>query len=202
MILYHPALSIHRVAERFAPYAERLQAIYTAMDAAYSAIAEQYRFVCPGCEDSCCRTLFYHHTYVEWFYLHHGWETMASRQQSAIQSRAKEFCRQVEADAPLKEKRLRMCPLNNGGLCGLYAYRPMICRLHGIPHSLRRPDGRQTVGPGCDVFYRQCAARSDAILERTPHYTALAALEQDFRRATGLSDRLKLTVADMIVRFT
>jgi hypothetical protein len=94
-----------------------------------------------------------------------------------------------------------MCPLNDSGRCELYEYRPMICRLHGIPHVLRRPDGSKTAGPGCDTFERECGSRSDAVLERTPHYRALAALEQEFRRVMGVVKGPKLTVAEMIVQF-
>lgn len=195
------AQAIRPVSERFAPYTAKLQTIFAAMDRAYSAVAETYRFHCSGCENNCCRSLFYHHTYLEWCYLHHGWKELAGQQRAAIRQRANRVCRQMAAGPHDRGASAPMCPLNQSGLCGLYPYRPMICRLHGIPHALQRPDGSKTVGPGCDAFERQCGSRSDAVLERTPHYRALAALEQEFRREMGFSDRLKLTVAEMIARF-
>lgn len=196
------SLPIRRLSDRFASYVTRLQDIFSAMDRAYCEVAETYRFLCKGCEDNCCRTRFYHHTLLEFCYLHHGWATLEPARRAALYSRAEEVCRKTETDALEEESPLRMCPLNLGDLCGLYEYRPMICRLHGIPHTLQRPDGRKVVGPGCDDFYRQCGFLEGAVLERTPHYAALAALEQEFRRVTGHREKLKLTVAEMILHFS
>ena len=197
-----PTIPVCHLSEQFVPYAQKLQTIFAAMDLAYTKVADVHGFLCTGCEDNCCRTRFYHHTYLEWLYLHYGWKKLETEQQAAIQARAAEICRQMATDEPLQESPRRMCPLNSNGLCGLYEYRPMICRLHGIPHTLQRPDGRKVIGPGCDDFHQQCAPRREATLDRTPHYRALADLEQQIRRALGLTDKLKLTVADMIVRFT
>ncbi len=199
---YPPTLPNRHPPEQFDPFAEKLQAIFSAMDLAYSEVADATGFFCTGCEDNCCRTRFYHHTYLEWLYLYHGWEKLAAEQRSAIHSRAEEVCRQMAAAGPAQDTPRQMCPLNSDGLCELYEFRPMICRLHGIPHTLHRPDGRKVIGSGCDDFHQQCASPGDAALDRTPHYRALAALEQQIRRALGLTDKLKLTVADMIVRFT
>ena len=196
------SLPIYRLAGRFSPYVASLQAILAAMDEAYSEVAEARGFFCSGCEDNCCRSRFYHHTYLELFYLRHGWETLDRNTRTAVRVRAEDVCRQKAADASGRHEPRQMCPLNDSGLCVLYPYRPMICRLHGIPHLLRRPDGRKVLGPGCDAFNRQCGSRTDVVLERTPHYAALAGLEQEFRRAAGLGDKMKLTVAGMILRFT
>jgi Fe-S-cluster containining protein len=201
MNLFGPARSIRHVSDRFAPFAEKLQAVFAAMDSAYAAVAEKYRFHCAGCEDNCCRTRFYHHTLLELFYLHRGWSALESQQRAAVRSRAKDVCRQMTVQPPGGGASRSMCPLNHSGRCELYEYRPMICRLHGIPHVLLRPDGAKTAGPGCDAFERQCGSRSDAVLDRTPHYQALAALEQELRRAMEFSYRPKLTVAEMIVQF-
>jgi hypothetical protein len=196
-----PIDQIRHASDRFAPYAVRLREIFTAMDLAYAAAADKCGFHCSGCEDNCCRTLFYHHTYLELFYLFSGLEGLNPERRAALQSRAKDVCRQMEAAPAESETSQRMCPLNFSGLCGLYAYRPMICRLHGIPHVLQRPDGRKMVGPGCDDFHRQCGSPGDAVLDRTPHYAALASLEREFRQAMGLTDKLRLTVAEMIIQF-
>ena len=197
-----PTHPVRHASEKFDPFAEKLKTIYSAMDLAYAEVADGCGFLCAGCEDNCCRTRFYHHTYLEWLYLLRGWKKLEARQQAAIHSRAEDVCRQMAAAEPERGIPRRMCPLNSDGLCELYEFRPMICRLHGIPHTLHRPDGRKVIGPGCDDFHRQCASRSDTALDRTPHYRALADLEQQTRRALGLTDKIKLTVADMIVQFT
>ena len=92
-----------------------------------------------------------------------------------------------------------MCPLNERGRCALYDHRPMICRLHGIPHGLRRPDGRLLTGPGCDDYYAQCGNSDPAHLDRTPLYTVMADLECRIRAQLGFSRKIKLTVAEMII---
>ena len=92
-----------------------------------------------------------------------------------------------------------LCPLNEDERCVLYAHRPMICRLHGIPHQMRRPDGQSIQGPGCDDFYRQCANSTGMPLDRTPHYIAMAQLERRLREQTGYRDKIKLTIAQIII---
>lgn len=201
MNLSDPLLPVRQLADRFASFVPRLQAIFAAMDRAYAEVAEAYRFHCSGCEDNCCRSHFYHHTYLELLYLYYGWTKLEPRQQRTVQSRAADVCRQMAKGTHGRQTPRPMCPLNISGRCELYPYRPMVCRLHGIPHVLQRPDGRKVSGPGCDAFDRQCGSRGDAVLERTAHYAALASLEQEFRHAAGRQDKSKLSVAEMIVRF-
>ncbi|MBW1898368.1 MAG: hypothetical protein JRI61_04830 [Deltaproteobacteria bacterium] len=55
-----------------APFFIRLQKIYSNMDEQYRQTAEYYGFNCRGCDDNCCRTLFFHHTHIEFFYLMEG----------------------------------------------------------------------------------------------------------------------------------
>lgn len=81
----------------------------------------------------------------------------------------------------------------------LYEQRPMICRLHGIPHVLHRPDGRTRTGPGCDDFYRQCGRGAAALLDRTPLYMAMADLERRLREKLNYRQKIKMTVAEIIV---
>jgi Fe-S-cluster containining protein len=110
------------------------------------------------------------------------------------------------ADADRRGKPLRiMCPLNRNKRCMLYPYRPMICRLHGIPHELQRPGGNLIRNPGCDAFFNQCRqhGKTDYIrFDRTPFYRQMAALEQELRRETGYADKIKLTIAQMLVTIT
>ena len=196
-----PDRSIHRAADRFGPYAARLRSIFADMDLAYRAVAEKAGFHCSGCEDNCCRTQFRHHTYLEWCYLGTAWQRLARQQQAELRSRASDLCRQMASGESRQKTSRQMCPLNLEGRCALYAHRPMICRLHGIPHAMRRPDGKTIAGPGCRDFYRQCQSPGNDALDRTPHYAALAGLEQEFRRAVGLTQRPKITVAEMIIQW-
>ncbi len=89
------------------------------------------------------------------------------------------------------------CPLWQDERCRLYAHRPMICRLHGLPHRLWRPDGVEQTGPGCDEFHRCCGAAVQR-LDRTPLYRQLALLEGELRQACGVRERIRMTGAEMI----
>jgi Fe-S-cluster containining protein len=182
-------------------YVARLQRLFAEMDLKYDGAAEHYGFKCDGCEVNCCLTRFYHHTYLEYQFIRKGFENLDSQKQREIQLKADEICRQTaRADKKGQPVRL-MCPLNDGGLCTLYPYRPMICRLHGIPYELQKP-GRQVFhGPGCSTFDRRCSKKSYYKFERTLLYSEMARLENEFKQAAGLTGRIKWTIAEMIPDF-
>ena len=178
---------------------DRLQSIFADMDRHYGAAAEYYGFHCNGCEDNCCRTRFYHHTYLEYLYIHTGLNKLTHQKKQEVQSRAALVRRQTEkADEKATPVRL-MCPLNSDGLCTLYIYRPMICRLHGIPHELRKPGQNVIRGPGCGMFAVQCSNKSYREFDRTPFYFEMAKLESELKQAVDLSGRIKMTIAEMII---
>lgn len=175
--------------------------VLAAMDSGYAEVAAHYGFTCQGCEESCCRTVFYHHTYTEFLLLIHGLSTLSEQARVDLFGRA--AATQVaidaapgdESDAPQRS----MCPINVAGRCALYAYRPMICRLHGIPHELRRPDGRVISGPGCHLFDTLSGGEALRRLDRTPFYQRLALLEQGLRRHIEAPIRLHMTLAECLV---
>jgi hypothetical protein len=76
----------------------------------------------------------------------------------------------------------------------------MICRLHGIPHEFTPPGHPQRLGRGCKAFYAQTGQQEKHRLDRTPHYLKLAQLEAQFKRQLGLNQKIKLTVAQMLLR--
>ena len=177
----------------------RLQEIFAKMDENYGTAAAYYGFQCRGCEDNCCLTRFYHHTFLEYLFIREGFKTLDQAEKDAIQATADEVCRQTaRADSKGLPVRL-MCPLNNDGMCQLYKFRPMICRLHGIPHELQKPGQRLISGPGCGAFYHQCSDKSYYKFDRTQFYFDMAKLENDFKRAAGLTGRIKLTIAEIIL---
>jgi hypothetical protein len=179
---------------------EEVVRLFAQMDAAYHRTAGKTGFVCAGCEDNCCRTRFYHHTLMELLYLQSGLAGRPPMQQRRIRDRARDAARQMELLEQDGRPVRVMCPLNEQGRCAIYAHRPMICRLHGIPNTLRRPDGRILTGPGCDDFYLQCGASGGEPLDRTPLYTAMADLERRLRDRLGFKSKIKLTVARMILK--
>lgn len=188
-------------SEACRPFLSDLETLLDAMDREYERVAGAYGFTCTGCADNCCQTRFYHHTLLEFTYLEKGFHTLAKTDRGRILARAEEVVKQAgEADACGDSVRL-WCSLNDAGMCTLYAYRPMICRLHGIPHELKRPGQPPLTNPGCDDFHDRCGQGNYIAFDRTPFYTRMAELEQRLRQAVGCSDRLKLTVAEMILQF-
>jgi len=171
------------------------------MEQAYDAAAAAYGFRCTGCVDNCCLTRFYHHTLLEYLYLYRGYADLPVVEQDRLQKAAAEVNR-VLADADERGASLRsMCPLNLAGRCRLYRYRPMICRLHGIPNELRPPGGSPVQGPGCGEFGRQCGHLPVIPFDRTPLYGEMARGEKALRADVDFRGKTRLTVAEMIVTF-
>ena len=177
---------IERSADRAAPFLARLARLYDEMDRAYAAVAGRYGFFCRGCDDNCCRSRFYHHTVAEYLYIGEGFRGLSDDVRAEVGRRA-------AGSVPGE-----LCPANDGVRCRIYAHRPMICRLHGVAHEARRPDGRVLTGPGCDQFEETVGGRDLGGLDRTPFYRELARLEGELRAEMGLSSRPRLTVAEII----
>ncbi len=192
---------IRRHGERSSPWIDRLVTIFKAMDNGYEKAAGRHGFVCRGCEDNCCQSRFYHHTLLEYMSIYRGVSRLSVQKRQQAIERAVVYCRQhAEADAA-GTKIKAWCPLNENGRCLIYDLRPMICRLHGIPHALRQPGGRTVQGPGCEYFRSLQKTGSDACLDRTPFYRAMAGLEKEFRAALEANVKFKQTIAEMILSF-
>jgi Fe-S-cluster containining protein len=176
----------------------KLSAIYSSMDLKYSKAAALYGFNCTGCDDNCCLTRFHHHTILEYLYILDGFDHLETEKQSKIKAKAFKV-RQKSIEADKEGKRLRqMCPLNSDGKCVLYSSRPMICRLHGIPHELQTP-GRDIIRqPGCKAFSEQFGEKDYRRFDRTPFYLEIASLEKDLKQAAGITTKIKMTIADML----
>ncbi len=172
------------------------------MDKRYEDTATHYGFVCTGCKDNCCLTRFYHHTLLETLHLLEGFQALDNLRQVEITQRAVIVCEESRTADQAGERIRHMCPLNLGGLCLLYTHRPMICRLHGVPHELRSPGRMPDYGPGCNAFAEQCGKLPYHQFDRTPFYAQIAKLEHQLRRATGFEGKLKLTVSEMLCSFS
>jgi hypothetical protein len=95
-----------------------------------------------------------------------------------------------------------MCPLNDKGLCQLYEYRLMICRMHGVPNSFVRPDGKRVSFPGCFRCQELYSHLKEVpILDRTDFYRDLASLEMAFvGPSIKTLPKMNLTLAEMLVQ--
>jgi Fe-S-cluster containining protein len=187
--------------DSYGRFQKRLKTIFAEMDRKYKQAADGYGFDCKGCEDNCCMTRFYHHTVVEYVYILKGFNALDNKTRHEVKRRAAEVCRKtISADEKGEPVRL-MCPLNFDGLCRLYAYRPMICRLHGIPHELHQ-SGREVVHrPGCGAFAEAFHDKNYFKFDRTPFFIEMAGLEKEFKQVLGLNQKFKMTVAQMVNTF-
>ena len=192
-------LPVHHDDPMLTTFFDRLEHIFSVMDRQYAKAANHYGFHCNGCDDNCCRTRFYHHTHLEYLYIHAGLDKLDLHTQRKLQARAVVVCRETaladENGMPVK----LMCPLNSDGRCILYSHRPMICRLHGISHELRKPGQNVMHGPGCRMFDLQCSDKRYRKFDRTPFYFEMAKLENELKQTAGLSGRIKMSIAEMLI---
>ncbi len=179
-----------------------LVALFSQMDAAYNRIAAQYGFQCNGCKDNCCRSVFFHHTFVEKAFLLYGFSQMDLKRQKEMRQKggtyiSRTFLGSPTQTIPARKSLKLMCPLNQDGRCTLYFFRPMICRLHGLPHQLTRPADKTVVrGPGCTAG--KFDDKPYIPFDRTPFYVQMAGIEQSFRKKTGHTRKIRETIAHML----
>ena len=180
--------------------------IYQSMAADYDEVAQAITLTCTGCPDNCCDSYFLHYTYSEWAYLWEGIRKLDDAHIDRIVQRSRDYVAQSQIMIAQGLRPQIMCPLNEDGLCGVYTHRLMICRTHGVPATLIRPDGQHLRFPGCFrcqeiVQQRYTPEESQApAVDRTVLYRRLAQLESRFLgNRRGLLPRIKMTIADMIV---
>lgn len=180
---------------------DKLSQLYRKMETAYDQTAQNLGLTCRDCPDNCCTSYFQHHTYIEWAYLRLGLSRCREPERSAYLDKAHEYIQKSRVAIRKGKRPDVLCPLNEDGLCRLYEYRMMICRLHGVPNRFVRPDGKELRFPGCF----RCPTVSGesqrlSILDRTPFYRELAALEiAFFGNGCQNRPRVNLTLAEMIV---
>jgi len=200
--LVTPATYLNTPAKKLGSHLEKLADLFDRMEAAYDRVAADYGFQCKGCEDNCCLTLFFHHTLLEYLYLYRGYVQLPAEERDRLHQAALQVNRELARSQENGETVRIMCPLNRDGSCTLYHYRPMICRLHGIPNEMRRPAGEApTRGPGCGDFDRQCGDHPYIPFDRTPLYMEMAQLEKALREELSFNEKTRLTVAQMIAGF-
>lgn len=179
----------------------KIAALYKRMGSAYSDAAEQVGLSCEGCDDNCCTSYFQHHTYVEWAYLWQGMNALPETQRREYLDRAEDYVTRAQAALSAGERPRILCPLNNDGLCGMYEHRLMICRMHGVPNVLVKPNGQRVQFAGCYRTQELTRDRSDVfVLDRTPLYRDLALLEMEFLGSKIRQlPRVDLTLAEMLL---
>jgi Fe-S-cluster containining protein len=180
--------------------------IYEEMAHGYAEVAGKLNFSCDGCSDNCCDSYFQHHTYTEWSYLWQGFRKLDAARQEELLSRSQKYILSCEEALAREERPQVMCPLLDDGRCTLYTHRLMVCRTHGVPASMRRPDGQTLNFPGCfrcqKIVKKKFVHDSQAPhVERTPLLLRLVAVEREFMgEKLHLYPKVNLTIAQMLVQ--
>ncbi|MBF0318437.1 MAG: hypothetical protein HQL01_01355 [Nitrospirae bacterium] len=195
------------------PYVDKLAGIFAASDALYRASQEHYPMVgtdgtkgpfsCTGCEDNCCTTVFYHYTLIEYFYLAEGLSQIEDMEiAGAIAERSQAYLGEIVKN-PFKTDSMRiMCPLNFDGMCVVYQNRPLICRVHGVPSELRPPGKAVQHWDGCKRFVDLNGREGlSFVIDRTPFYSQIAALEGQLRRELVFFQKYRKTIAEMVLDY-
>jgi len=184
------------IPEHFSPLVQ----LYHDMDKTWNRVAQQYGFQCNGCEENCCLSLFFHHTHAEVSFLQFGFQTLPRKDQKHILGLSRDYCRQTFSETegnhnqPTSQK--APCPLLKMDRCSLYNFRPMICRMHGLPHELHKPGFHVIKGRGCDAG--EFDSRTYIPFDRTPFYKQMAVIEMNFRQLTGKTGKIKKTIAQIL----
>lgn len=186
------------------PLIRRLVSIYRALEEDYDEVARQLRFSCAGCPDNCCDSYFLHHTHVEWVYLWRGLRQLSEQRQREILDRAADVVRVCREELALERRPVVMCPLNEDGLCVLYPYRLLVCRTHGVPAVMTRPDGRRLSFPGCfrcqEIVRAGGRAGVVPFVDRTERLRQLVMVENQLLQALPRPrPRIGMTIAEMLV---
>lgn len=179
--------------------------IYTTMEQRYDRTASEIGLGCAGCPDNCCDSYFLHHTYCEWAYLWEGIRALDDQTRQRITLRSQQYVAESRKVLARGERPVLTCPLlNDAGRCSLYAHRLMICRLHGVPAAITRPDGRTLKFPGCfrcqEIVREKYAREQDVpFMDRTELLGRIAALESELLGGKRhLFPKVRRTIAEMI----
>ena len=184
---------------------EELEDIYSQLQQEYERLAGELDFSCSGCPDNCCDSYFLHHTYAEWAYLWEGVRALDPKEQDGLIARAQDYltaCEEAESKGQRPEV---MCPANSEGMCQIYKHRLLVCRTHGVPAKMTRPDGQSMQFPGCFRCQEIVEDKGGGVViepvERTPLLRRLAVLENNLLyMKRHLHPKVKLTIAEMLVK--
>ena len=185
--------------------AAELADTYATLEEDSRCVAGQLTLRCEDCPDNCCDSWFFHYTYSEWAWLWQGLRQLDEQRLAQIVRRAEDYLQQSQAQLAAGQRPQLMCPLNESGLCGLYEHRLLVCRMHGVPAVLTRPDGHRLRFPGCfrcqEIVRGQYTSEDAApVMDRTRLFTRLADVET--RLLGGSRQRIpkvKRTIAELIV---
>ncbi len=201
MNIYKKEISLHE------DLSNELAEIYRDMENGYSLITAEVGLSCQGCSDNCCDSYFLHHTYSEWAYMWQGLREIKEELRLEITNKAKEYVRDSRELLARRQRPQLPCPLlDKNGLCSLYHHRMLVCRMHGIPASMTRPDGQSIQFPGCFrcqeiVGKKYPQEKNIPAMDRTGLFRRMVCVESKLLgEKRHILPRVKMTIAEMIIK--
>jgi len=170
---------------------ERLVALLEEVDAAFAAIRQRQaaRMQCGAGCSACCRARL-SITRVE--------ETLLRRGLAACSAE-----RRAEFSARSRQEDRETCPaLDGDGRCGVYAFRPLICRTYGAPLRHRRdvPLVNPPIVDACDLNFSGTSLKtlpSRDVLEQTALVERLETIDREHCADNDLPRGGRIPLADI-----
>ena len=177
----------------------RLKELYNEMDVIYKEASFQAGFNCEGCDGTkCCTVDLIVHTFSEMLYMRRGVRALDEPTKLKIEQRSRQIVELKRLDPAGDPYRNSVCAANFAGRCAIYEYRPMICRLAGIPHFIDNPNKNRISGTGCHRFETDIGHnRPELRIDRTPFYRRMADLELEMIYMRGKRTK-RLTISEIL----
>ena len=171
---------------------ERLAALAREVDAEFTAIQERQaaQMQCRAGCSACCRARL-SITRVEEAFLRRGLTTLSDE-------------RRAELSARTREENREMCPaLDGDGHCGVYPFRPLICRTYGVPLRHRRavPLVNPPVIDACDLNFTEMPLQvlpSGDVFDQTALVEALETIDRDHCAQNDLPRGHRIPIAQIL----
>jgi len=171
---------------------ERLAVLAEQVDGDFAAIHQRQaaRMQCRAGCSACCRARL-SITRVEEVFLRRGLATLSDERRAELSARAREENRE-------------MCPaLDGDGRCGVYPFRPLICRTYGVP--LRHRGAVALVNPPvidvCDLNFNGTPLKllpPADVFDQTALVDALETIDGDHCIDNGLPRGQRILIAHIL----
>ena len=171
---------------------ERIAALAERVDADFSAIQDRQatRMQCRAGCSACCRARL-SITRVEEGFLRRGLATLSEE-------------RRAELSARTREKNREMCPaLDADGRCGVYPFRPLICRTYGLPLRHRRTVVlvNPPVIDSCDLNFTETSLKvlpSEDVFDQTSLIEMVETIDREYCAENELPQGHRVPIAQIL----
>jgi len=171
---------------------DRLAALAEEVEASFAVIHERRtaQMQCRAGCSACCRARL-SITQVEEAFLRRGLATFSDE-------------RRVEFSARTREENREMCPaLDGDGRCGIYPFRPLICRTYGVPLRHRRAVAliNPPIIDSCDLNFTETSLKdlpSGDVFDQTALVEALETIDRDHCADNDLPERRRISIAHIL----